>query len=1131
MSGETSNADRASPASSEPATLEYDAFLSYSTSADYRLVRRVQAFAERIHTLRAPETLALRELKLCVDGSDFSVSESRVLPPELHAAVQVLDDPKRRVVADRMARSRSMVIFCPGKSFHGDWMRWELEWFLAHRPDGGVFLAATGGNDPWGQPSDHFPSEIIAAGLHDKRFGYDLRGLRPRAARRFANVRDAEEEIVRLSADLMGKAAREVLPHWQRSERRRAQRVALIAILVAMVTIALAVAAWIMRDRAVTARALAERRARIAVARQLAAQTRTGGGPQAAVRLAVQAVKATTGAGEPVTHAAEQALRDALAAAGGRAIEGHTAPVRALAIDADGRWLLTGSSDGRAGLWSFDSDGIPASPVFLDHRSVVDWVGFAGARAITAARDHAVRVWEFADSGARRIQTLTLPAAIAKVAVSPSGRWLAIVTDGGGVQLWRVGDPATAARDLTPSIHATTATFTRDERWLVVHSNYEKMDGRSGDIVAATVALRYDLADPNTPPSRLEGHSARISSIAPAPAPLPPSVILSGGADGRVILWDVAAEQPRLTVLGAGGAVDAVTFSPDGRWAIAGEHAASARLWRLDASTRSGSGAIPLTGHGSPVKLLVPSRDSRWLATAGVKDSSVQLWDLSTEDPSKTGQTLRGHTQDVEVVQFTSRGQLVTTSTDRTVRVWDVDGTGRSATVLAGHEDVARVAAVTPDGRRLVVATGTDIVSEIQVDSTLRLWQLDVVQSSTYPVALRASHGNTSAEASSDATRVIMTGGDRALTFFDLSSARGAGPRAFRLGAMNDNISAILFTPDAKRLVVVAEDGEIARWDLDAADPLATRRRIARHRYPLLHAALDRSGDHVAAGDNESGGGIWSITQPGPLSPLVGPEGITALTYSTDGRFLAFGDHAKTVYLRVDAEARRLGTLAEPAALLRFSPDGRWLAAIPWYPHDGLLWSIGPDGTTGEPITITSGGARILPEAVWFNGSSSWLVWATDRTVRATRPGARDSIVLPGAASDVSVTRFVRASTVAVGYANGTIEVWRLSGSRVLVRNVAHADRIVSIEPVDDARFAAASQDGSIQLWDIEQGEDDVPIVLQPRSAVEVLWLATSSDGRWLTASTSDGVKVFPLRVPDLLAAARQVAPDRTDPP
>ena len=74
--------------------------------------------------------------------------------------------------------------------------------------------------------------------------------------------------------------------------------------------------------------------------------------------------------------------------------------------------------------------------------------------------------------------------------------------------------------------------------------------------------------------------------------------------------------------------------------------------------------------------------------------------------------TLEGHTDEVYGVLSLPDGRLLSWSTDRTLRLWDV-GSGAPLATLEGHTDSVEGALTLPDGRLLSWSFG---------DNTLRLW-------------------------------------------------------------------------------------------------------------------------------------------------------------------------------------------------------------------------------------------------------------------------------------------------------------------------------------------------------------------------------------------------------------------------
>ena len=120
-----------------------------------------------------------------------------------------------------------------------------------------------------------------------------------------------------------------------------------------------------------------------------------------------------------------------------------------------------------------------------------------------------------------------------------------------------------------------------------------------------------------------------------------------------------------------------------------------------------------LRGHTNSVWGVAVTADGR-LAVSGSSDKTVRVWDVET---GKCLATLEGHTASVWGVAATGDGRVaISSSGDSTVRVWGVE-TGKCLATLEGHTASVLGVAVTPDGRRVVSGSNDKIVRVWDVES------------------------------------------------------------------------------------------------------------------------------------------------------------------------------------------------------------------------------------------------------------------------------------------------------------------------------------------------------------------------------------------------------------------------------
>jgi cytochrome c len=225
-------------------------------------------------------------------------------------------------------------------------------------------------------------------------------------------------------------------------------------------------------------------------------------------------------------------------------LEGHTAPIVALAVSPDGTMLASASWDRTARIWPLAGSALGAAPRVLEgHQQNVNGVAFApdGGALVTVGYDATLRIWPLAGAGSPRI--VTLPTPLNAVAIARDGEIVAGGADGKVYFLSATGELRGALQAGTSPV---IALATSSDGTLIAAA---AIRGSVAVIERAGRALNRTLVGPGLP----------VWSVAFFPDN---HTLLTGGADRLLRRWDATTGDPIGSVV-IGGAQDPLAAYAD----------------------------------------------------------------------------------------------------------------------------------------------------------------------------------------------------------------------------------------------------------------------------------------------------------------------------------------------------------------------------------------------------------------------------------------------------------------------------------------------------------------------------------------------------------------------------------------
>jgi WD40 repeat protein len=325
------------------------------------------------------------------------------------------------------------------------------------------------------------------------------------------------------------------------------------------------------------------------------------------------------------------------------------------------------------------------------------------------------------------------------------------------------------------------------------------------------------------------------------------------------------------------------------------------------------------------------------------------------------------------------------------------------------------------------------------------------------------------------------------------------------LSGHSDQVHAVAFSPDGRRLVTASWDRTLRFWDPQTGAP--TGSELTGHTDAINAVAVSPDGSLIASGGWDRTVRLWDARSGKPRGrPINVKQVVRTLAFSPDGTLLATGTNDYNTWLwRVDDGRLFRGPLTghqEEVEDVAFSPDGKQVATASW-DDTARLWRVDNGEQVGEPIRGPDD-----VRAVAFSPDGRLLATASGKAVQLwdAQTHKRVGRDFTGHSDYVWSMAFNRTGTMlATVSVDKSARLWDVATRAQLgqpLEGHTHQVQDVAFSP-DGTKVATASWDNTARVWDVRETHSISRPLLGHTSGVN--GVAFSPDGQTLASAGVDG--------------------------
>jgi WD40 repeat protein len=494
------------------------------------------------------------------------------------------------------------------------------------------------------------------------------------------------------------------------------------------------------------------------------------------------------------------------------------------------------------------------------------------------------------------------------VAFSSDGKYILACTYHGypsyhSIRLWDLN--GNLIRIITSNTRLNSAAFSPNGLFIV---------GAGGDNTAILWDIEGNLI------REFKGHTNQITTVSFSPDG---QFILTGSYDNSVRLWDLKGREIKKYIsntnalpfnfmgynyyttsksgkiiprVNYGGKVNAVTFSPNGKFILMGSDDSTARLWDL-----TGKLVQTFKGHSSSISSVAFSPDGESVLT-GSYDKTVKLWDLE-------GNMMIEYfsiSDAVNSVAFSPNGKYIAVGSGKKVSI--IEKNGKLLYELKGNTSNVRSVAFSPDGKKLVSCSiDGKIIRYMVYGNSIAEFEDQI--------------SDIKAVAFSPDGKHIVTGSGNGMT----KMWNKAGSMIQEFKGHSGQINAVAFSPDGRLLLTGSDDKRAILWDLKG-------NQIYKHQFNSAVSFLAFTPDGNTLIIHDSTAKLFNLKGRVLREFYLGYPRINSVTVSSDGvQLLVTSDYSDAKL--IDMNGNIIRTFKEDSINIFYtggtiSPDNKYIFLV-----------------------------------------------------------------------------------------------------------------------------------------------------------------------------------------------------------